>query len=187
MGLAGESQRRAMRRRRRKTWRAKPTAKAKPSVIKITPTGQANEDIHNRLTERHFLDILIKEAMCAKKTEVDAGVTRRRLDYWAISISWRNPEYIGYEVKCSRADFLADQKTHHYEGQCSKFIWVTAPGVVKDVSEIPEGHGWQELSETGKSLITRKKAPIHSPNEIQLFNAMKSCMIRHLKPFAPEQ
>lgn len=174
-----------MKRRRSRKWGSKSKHRAKRTACKITPTGQANIDIQNRLTERHFLDILIPEAMCAKGNAIEAGVTRRRLDFWAIAISWKNAEYIGYEVKCTRADFLADQKTQFYEKQCTQFIWVTAKGVVHDISEIPEHHGWQELSDTGKTLVTRKKAPKLQPCNVQLFNAIKSALMRHMKPWAP--
>ena len=166
-------------RRRRANWGTKRKRATRSGII--TPTGQANLDIENLLMARHLDDVVIKEAMSAKGGQFDAGVTRRRLDFWVVRVSWRKPSYIGYEVKCSRADFIADKKTQHYEGQCTQFVWVTAQGVVKSVDEIPEGHGWQELSKSGTQLTTRKMPPDLEVDHAQLFNAMKSSLMRKLK------
>lgn len=142
-----------------------------------------NAAIHRCLQNRHSDDIIIPEAMCAKNADkMDAGVTMRRLDYWIVKLSWARAAYTGYEVKVSRQDFLRDDKAHNYEPQCHNFIWVTAPGVVHDKSEIPANHGWIEISKNGKRLLTKKKAPRLKVQHTAVFNAMKSAFMRHMKP-----
>lgn len=143
---------------------------------------EANKAIDALLKYRHRDEIIIPEAMCAGKGRAESGVTSMRLDYWVVKLSWSRRSYTGYEAKVSRADFLRDHKTQNYERQCTAFIWVTRKDVVHDISEIPANHGWQELSANGKRLITRKKAPRLKPDEGAIFNAMKSCFMRMMKP-----
>lgn len=105
------------------------------------------------LRTRHAEDIFAMEVTVAEGS--------RRLDAVAIPCSWSQPRLIGYEIKVSRADFLRDHKWEKYLESCKELIWVTCPGVVKDLSEIPEACGWQEISKNGARLMTKKKAPTH--------------------------
>jgi len=143
-----------------------------------------NKAINSLITYRHREDMLFAEAMQGSSRRVDAGVSRRRLDYWVVVPSWSKPRYIGYEVKVSRSDFLRDDKAHTYESQCTEFIWVTAKGVVHDIREIPEGHGWQELSANGARIVTKKKAPRIKPDTNAIHNAIKSVLMRAIAPRA---
>ena len=83
-----------------------------------------------------------------------------RLDLWAMSRSWRNPRFIGCEIKVTRQDFLNDNKWQNYLPYCTEFYFVAAPGVVYNISEIPEQAGFMEATKNCKRLIVRKKAPV---------------------------
>jgi hypothetical protein len=91
--------------------------------------------------------------------EVQVGKKGQRADFIAVAASWSKPDVHICEVKVSRADFIKDNKWPDYLESCTHFWFVTAPGVIKDRSEIPDAAGWVETSKNGKVLYIRKKAP----------------------------
>jgi hypothetical protein len=55
----------------------------------------------------------------------------RQFDGVAIKKSWVNPCIIVYEVKCSRSDFMKDEKWPDYLQYCHKFMFVCPAQVIK--------------------------------------------------------
>lgn len=53
-----------------------------------------------------------------------------RMDGLAIKKSWTRPQFVGYEIKCSRADFLNDNKWPGYLEYCHKFYFVCPKGMI---------------------------------------------------------
>lgn len=107
--------------------------------------------------------------------EIKGVVGNGRLDFLAVRASWSHPVIEAHEVKVSRRDFVQDNKWHPYLQSCHLFWFVTAPHVVKDVSEIPEEAGWMEVSANAARLFVRKKAPrrvMSDCNEAKVYKQM---------------
>lgn len=128
------------------------------------------------LRERHHEDIYGEEVSLGGTQFDSAG--QRRLDAWAATCSWKNPRYIGYEIKVTRADFMADHKMVEYRSGCTELYLVTAPGVIKDVQEIPDGVGWIEATANGRRLLTKRRATHTAPCYPVIFNILKSMAMR---------
>lgn len=109
------------------------------------------------LAGRHARDMFFAEV---KDGPTYSGAPMR-LDAVAIPKSWAPRRLIGYEVKVSRSDWLADRKWESYVDCCSEFWIAAAPGVVKD-GEIPSGIGWAEPTKSGKALRTKVKAAFNA-------------------------
>lgn len=82
-------------------------------------------------------------------SNMDLGVSEfcpygqsRRLDLFYFN-RW-NRETRGYEIKVSRADFLADKKWQEYLKYCSKFYFVAPTGIIKP-NELPPEIGLIEI------------------------------------------
>lgn len=62
------------------------------------------------------------------------------LDAVAFRKSWAKPLVTGYEVKCTRSDWLRDDKWVNYRQLCHQFYLAAPKGVVES-AELPEGVG----------------------------------------------
>lgn len=115
------------------------------------------EEIIALLKAKHSEDVFVPEC----KSGPSAGHEHLRLDAWVMAKSWTRPMTWGYEVKVTRADFLADQKMGEYMRYCSQF-YVVCPKGVADVTEIPNGAGLIYVvgTGTGARLMTALKAQI---------------------------
>lgn len=105
------------------------------------------------LAQRHRRDLFFAEV----KDGPTHGTTHLRLDALAIAKSWSPVQLMGYEVKVSRSDWLGDRKWTEYLGYATTFSLV-APAGVLELEELPPGIGYVQVSETGKSLRTVRKA-----------------------------
>lgn len=113
-------------------------------------------DIKRALAARHSQDLYF--------TEVKSGTSmapNSRIDALAIRPSYAHYLITGYEIKVSRADFIGDTKWPAYLNMCHQLYFCTSPGVVNDVSEIPDTCGLIEYRGTSsRPFKIVKKAPI---------------------------
>jgi len=100
---------------------------------------------------RHSGDLVVPEC----KDGPTWGGSHLRLDYWVLRRSWTKPAMIGYEVKASRRDWLADQKWQNYLPLCNELWFIAARDHIL-AGELPEGVG--HLRPAGSRLITVKRA-----------------------------
>lgn len=116
----------------------------------------------SKLTARDLIGLLAaKHAADVFVTECKVGQTSKgspRLDAWVMSRSWATPRVVGYEVKVSRSDFLADQKWPSYLPYCNELYFCCQPGVIQ-TAEVPEECGLVLTTKSGTRLLTAKKAP----------------------------
>ncbi len=119
------------------------------------------------LLERHVPAWEMKEALAKRHakdsffTEVKNGPTHWAsdlliMDAVAIKKSWASPRIIGYEIKSSRSDFLADEKWRGYLPYCNEFLFVCPRGII-DPSELPEEIGLIYYNWEKKSLWTSRR------------------------------
>lgn len=113
-------------------------------------------DVRGLLRERHREDLIAFELATGAY-----GGSALRFDAWATQRSHAHPAVHGYEIKVTRADFLADQKMTGYLPYCN-CMWLVCPPDVLDVNEVPAEFGLLVVASTGRRLIVRKKAP-HRP------------------------
>jgi len=79
-------------------------------------------------------------------------------DAIAIARSWTFPEVIGFEVKCSRGDYLSDSKWPRYLNYCHRFYWVCPNGLIASEEPGPQtGLIW--FNPLTGTLHTKRKAP----------------------------
>lgn len=111
---------------------------------KVVKTGTLNsikinaEDILQYLRGTGF-----NENMSVGVSEFCPYGEARRLDLFYFN-RW-NRETRGYEIKVSRADFLADKKWREYLKYCSKFYFVAPQGIIRP-DELPPEIGLIEIS-----------------------------------------
>jgi len=122
---------------------------AKKAIAKVTARM-----LLDLLAIRHAGDVFVPEC----KDGPSQGTKHLRMDAWAMKRSWSHPHVLGYEIKISRADFLADDKWRGYLPYCNSFSFVSAPGVIQP-GELPDDVGWIVAASTGRNLFTKKKAP----------------------------
>lgn len=103
------------------------------------------------LAQKHHEDIFIPEC-----NNGPTGSSYRRIDAWVMNRSWVNLNYIGYEIKVSRSDFLQDKKWVEYLPMCNQLVFVAPRGMIQK-SEIPPECGFAEF--VGTKILTRKIAP----------------------------
>ena len=88
---------------------------------------------------------------------------KQRMDAWAYNTWPSMREAVAYEVKTNRQDFTNElQKPEKRQAALllsSRFYFITTPGVVADVTEIPEECGWILLQENGE-MVGMKEAPL---------------------------
>jgi hypothetical protein len=107
------------------------------------------------LAAKHHRDVFVPECKFGPTTV--GRVASGRFDAWVMPRSWVHWTTIGYEIKVSRRDFLADQKWDLYLEHCHEFSFVAPPGVIHP-SELPDGIGLLEASKNGARLFLRRKA-----------------------------
>ena len=88
-------------------------------------------------------------------------------------------ELHGVEIKVARSDWMNElrnpKKAEDIAKFCDRWWLVTAPGVVKDESEIPPAWGWRVWD--GKRLTTMKKAdrtPSEQPTRLFLASVLRN-------------
>lgn len=108
----------------------------------------------------------------------------RILDGWAMLATWSPWTTIGYEIKCSRSDWLGDQKYLEYLPTCHLFFVVAPKGVVVP-SELPPGVGLLEPigQGTGARLVTRLKAARREPDHRKVCKVMAYCLMWRQEEF----
>jgi len=129
------------------------------------------KDIIELLAVRHSKDIFVSEC---KTGPTWFNTSLQRLDAWAMKRSWVNLCMFGYEVKVSRADFVADNKWMGYLPFCNQFYFI-CPNKLIDKSEVPEQAGLIVTSTNATRLYVKKKAPhreIEPPTELLLYIIM---------------
>ncbi len=108
-------------------------------------------DIVDALAVRHAKDVFVPE--CKMGGEYLLAYMRergspargaRRLDALAIRPTWTKHVVVGYEVKVSRADFVADKKWREYLPPCSHF-WFVTPFDLLHGEEVPDPAGLLEV------------------------------------------
>lgn len=130
-------------------------------------------DIIDLLAEKHAPDLFVPEC------KIGPTWTGKplRLDGWAMKKSWANPRYIGYEVKVSRSDFLADKKWRDYLPFCSEFSFVCPKGLIAP-EEIPEGIGLIYASDKGLTTkVVAKRVGIQFPESVAHYILMSRASI----------
>lgn len=88
---------------------------------------------------RHTNDLFYTHVKDGPTQERDRGELRV-IDGLALRKSWARPLVTGYEVKCTRTDWLRDDKWHDYRRFSHEFYLVAPKGVV-ETAELPEGVG----------------------------------------------
>jgi DNA repair protein MmcB-like len=97
-------------------------------------------------------------------THVKSGATwwnhnLKIMDLVAIKLSWANPCFTGYEIKCSRQDFLGDEKWPGYMDYCHRFSFACPKGVITkdDIQNLPiKGVGLVTINDQGKPFTVVK-------------------------------
>ena len=107
--------------------------------------------VNDAIASRHAKDLIVGEC----KDGPTWGAGHRRLDYWVLRRSWAHPAMIGYEVKSSRRDFLADDKWQEYLPLCNE-LWFIADRQHILPGELPPNVGHLRLA--GSRLITVQRA-----------------------------
>ena len=133
-----------------------------------------SSQIKESLSARHSKDFFITECKSGPSTLTNT----MRFDAYAISKSWMNLTFYGYEVKVSRSDFLADKKWMGYLSLCNQFSFVCPKDMIKP-EEIPENVGLIYYYLDSGSLRTVKKAvhrQIETPIDLLLY-----CIISRIK------
>lgn len=123
--------------------------KGSKSTVRLT-----EYDIVQLLAGRHIRDIFV--AGCKDgPTQYTSGL--RVLDGWAMTRSWMNMRWFGYEVKVSRSDFLRDEKWQSYLPLCNHFSFVCPYGMIQP-EELPAEVGLLWVNKVGTGLWTKRKA-----------------------------
>ena len=87
-------------------------------------------DIIKLLELKHPSDkfLTVTECKCGPSWTVDRTP---RLDMWVMKKSYSKPDFIGYEVKVARNDFMRDEKWIEYLPYCTSFYFVSPPDIIK--------------------------------------------------------
>ena len=132
-------------------------------------------DILEALKRKHVEDIFVPQC----KTGPSYGNPSLGIfDAWVMLKSWANSNFIGYEVKVDRSDFINDNKWPKYLPYCNSFYFVCPKGVIQE-TEVPEGAGLYYCSLPSHKLMMKRKAPyreIAAP--IDLFMYIMMCRVR---------
>lgn len=115
------------------------------------------------LEAKHLKDVFISEC---KNGETWNTKGLLKLDAWVLQRTYSPLTTIGYEIKCTRADFEQDQKWINYLDLCHLFYFVCPAGLIRSV-DIPSSVGLIWVSTTGK-LHTKKKAVRQKPDTEKL-------------------
>lgn len=102
------------------------------------------------LSKRHTRDLFLAEVTVGTGDYV-------RLDALAVQRSWTRPEFVGYEVKVSRNDFLSDTKWPRYRDYCHRLYFVCPAGIIRK-DEVADDVGLVTYNPETRTLGTVKKA-----------------------------
>lgn len=122
-------------------------------------TGYSSNHILSLLEAKHCKDVFIPEC---KNGETWGARDLLKLDAWIMRRSYSPFTTIGYEIKCSRADFENDKKWVKYLDLCHEFYFVCPAGLIRTI-DIPSRVGLIWVSTTGK-LRTKKRASRQEPD-----------------------
>jgi len=111
------------------------------------------------LETKHTKDVFIAEC---KNGETWGARDLLKLDAWVLKRTYSPLTTIGYEIKCSRADFENDQKWVGYLDLCHLFYFVCPAGLIRS-TDIPSNIGLIWVSNAGK-LHTKRKATRATPD-----------------------
>jgi hypothetical protein len=112
-------------------------------------------DILEALKRKHAEDIFVPQC----KTGPSYGNQALGIfDAWVMLKSWAHSNFIGYEIKVDRSDFVNDNKWPKYLPYCNPFYFVCPKDVIKE-SEVPEGAGLYYCSLPSYRLLLKRKAP----------------------------
>lgn len=142
------------------------------------------EAVIELLLEKHREDVAVPECKVGP-TWTRGRIPTRRFDLWVMKRSYSHPNFIGYEVKVKRSDFLRDEKWRDYLTFCSEFSFVCPPGVIEK-NEVPEEAGLLVTSSNAKVILTKKKAPyrnIEAPVSLLLYVLMSRTRISNEADF----
>jgi len=126
-------------------------------------------DLIKLLAIKHSDDVFL--------SEVGVRSGGQRMDAWALKVTYKCLNAIGYEVKVSRSDFVNDEKWRTYLRYCTRFYFVCPSGVIQP-EELPDDTGLYWVAKTGSRLLRKKLAPfrdIHLSEEFWMsliFNKM---------------
>ncbi len=138
------------------------------------------EEIVGLLGDRHGQDVFVAEC----KNGPTWGTQYMRLDAWAMEKSWSPWRTIGYEIKVSRSDFMADQKWMGYLPVCHEFFFVCPAGLIRTI-DFPPGCGvgliW--VSQSGR-LVAKTKAARRKPDPEQLAQLMSYVLMSRVRVVA---
>ena len=91
--------------------------------------------IQKLLQSRHSGDVYVPEC---KTGETWTNKDLRILDGWCLKRTYSPLTTIGYEIKCTRADFEQDQKWTKYLAYCHYFYFVCPAGLIRAYDLPPE-------------------------------------------------
>ena len=115
----------------------------------------STSDILDLLRYKHREDVFVSEC---KDGPTWSGKGHHRMDAWTMKRKWTHPLTIAYEIKKSRSDFLRDNKWSAYLPCCNQLFFVCPNGLIQP-QEVDERCGLMWVSETGRTLLTKRIAP----------------------------
>ena len=125
--------------------------------------GINSSQILSLLENKHKKDVFIAEC---KNGETWNTKGLLKLDAWVLQRTYSPLTTMGYEIKCTRADFEQDQKWINYLDLCHTFYFVCPAGLIRS-TDIPLNVGLVWVSTTGR-LHIKKRAERHEPDTEKL-------------------
>lgn len=126
--------------------------------------------IQKLLQARHSGDVYVPEC---KTGETWINKDLRILDGWCLKRTYSPLTTIGYEIKCTRADFEQDQKWTKYLAYCHYFYFVCPAGLIRAV-DLPSEIGIIWASK--EKLHTKHSAERNTPDPEKL-NALMTYVL----------
>jgi len=120
--------------------------------------GITSGQIISLLEQKHSKDVFVPEC---KNGETWGARDLLKLDAWVLVRTYSPLITIGYEIKCSRADFEADQKWTSYLDLCHQFYFVCPAGLIR-ATDLPSNIGLIWASKD--KLHTKHKAERRQPD-----------------------
>jgi len=132
--------------------------------------GMDSRYILGLLAKKHEKDAFIPEC---KNGETWGARDLYKLDAWVLKRTYSPITTIGYEIKCTRADFEQDQKWTSYLDLCHEFYFVCPAGLIR-ASDLPPNIGiiWA----TKNSLRVKHKADRIKP-DIEKLNKLLTYVV----------
>jgi hypothetical protein len=122
------------------------------------------------LAQKHDKDAFVPEC---KNGETWGARDLYKLDAWVLKRTYSPITTIGYEIKCTRADFEQDQKWTNYLDLCHEFYFVCPAGLIR-ATDLPSNIGiiWA----TKNKLHTKHKAERIKP-DIEKLNKLLTYLV----------